>query len=168
VSGLLLFAKNADAHRDANAWFENGTVQKTYQALSAHDLVAPDPRLHTTYDLFEVPAEKSWALWSAPLVSGKRRSFVASHGKDSQTRARWETHPLGRLWHLEPLTGRSHQLRVHMAMAGFPIRGDALYGSQEPFSDGIALRAVQLNFSKIPEGSRHGLPQVLKKFISWR
>lgn len=168
VSGLILFAKTADAHRSANAWFESGTVQKTYQALSSDEPLVPDPRLHTTYDLLKAPAAKVSTLWSAPLVSGKRRSFAASHGKASQTRAEWESHPLGRLWQLEPLSGRSHQLRVHMAMACFPIRGDDLYGSKESFSDGIALRAVQLDFSKISETARLGLPAVIKRFISWR
>ena len=158
VSGLLLFAKDADAHRVANEAFEYGRIQKTYQALTTSHARAPDPRLHEGYDTLNVGAENETVLWSAPIVRGKRRSFVAAHGKESLTRARWTHHEQGRLWFLEPLTGRSHQLRVHLALAGFPIIGDALYGSTESVGDGIALHAWRLDFSAIPDVKRFGLP----------
>ncbi|MEO5668537.1 MAG: RNA pseudouridine synthase [Bdellovibrionota bacterium] len=162
VSGILIFAKNAEAHRDANMWFETGLIQKTYSALSSNERIVPDPRLHPNFLGLKDPAENSVESWSAPLVRGKRRSFVAPHGKESFTLASWKKSISGREWKLEPLTGRSHQLRVHMALAGFPIAGDVLYGATMPFSDGIALRAWKLSFAKIADAQRRGLPTELK------
>ena len=62
-------------------------------------------------------------------------------------------------WRLKPRTGRSHQLRYHLAHAGFPIWGDALYGSSHPIpaADAIALRAVRLTFLD-PNHASFGLP----------
>jgi len=165
VAGLLLFAKDATAHREANTWFEKGLVRKRYAALSSALRKEPDPRLHPGHALLLDPKENLEASWSAPLVSGKRRSFVAAHGKESLTKACWqrhEHHKDKRLWRLEPLTGRSHQLRVHMALAGFPIAGDVLYGSELNFEgDGIALQACELRLSAISNTSRRGLPESL-------
>jgi tRNA pseudouridine32 synthase/23S rRNA pseudouridine746 synthase len=169
VSGLLIFAKSADAHRDANAAFEKGLIQKTYHALSAREACDPDPRLYQDQARLVAPAQENLeALWSTKLVSGKRRSFAASHGKDSLTRASWKNYSgSSRLWTLHPLTGRSHQLRLHMALAGFPIHGDTLYGSQASHSgEGIALQAVKLDFSKLSENDRRGLPSFLEIQLS--
>jgi len=151
VSGLVLFAFNADAHRVANAWFEKHQVQKTYEALS----------------LGPVPSEfLQEQEWKCKLVRGKRRSFVADHGLESVTRAKsigavsaghW-------LWELQPLTGRSHQLRVEMFRHGFAIVGDELYGGAAWSKPGIALRAHKLNFKLIGEEMRMGLPEVLNVF----
>jgi tRNA pseudouridine32 synthase / 23S rRNA pseudouridine746 synthase len=165
VSGILIFALNADAHRDANAAFEKGLIQKTYNALSASESRDPDPRLHQDQARLVAPAhETAESMWSTLLVSGKRRSFAGSHGKESVTRASWQNHSRGtRLWTLHPLTGRSHQLRLHMALAGYPIHGDTLYGSEVPYTrDGIALQAVKLDFSKLSESVRRGLPLSLE------
>jgi tRNA pseudouridine32 synthase / 23S rRNA pseudouridine746 synthase len=169
VSGILLFAKTADAHRDANTAFEKGLIQKTYRALSASLPKDPDPRLHAGEPRLSPPLQEGEeSLWSARLVSGKRRSFAASHGKESLTRASWQTRSSDtRLWTLKPLTGRSHQLRVHMALAGFPIHGDSLYGSMSEYLvEGIALQAVKLDFSQLSEKERRGLPLSLELEVS--
>jgi tRNA pseudouridine32 synthase/23S rRNA pseudouridine746 synthase len=162
VSGLLLFAKTADAHRVGNDAFETSKVRKTYEALSSDEPVEPDARLHAGFETLTAPKEGEELLWSAPIVRGKRRSFVAVHGKEARTLASWSAVPDGRFWTLQPLTGRSHQLRVHMALAGFPIRGDALYASRDTFPEGIALRARRLDFSGVDEKKRLGLPENLE------
>ena len=162
VSGLLLFAKNADAHRDANNWFENGLVEKTYRARTGGRSQLPDSRLHVGFDRLHDPESPCDVLWSAPLFRGKRRSFVTAYGKESRTRASWIPQGDARLWTLNPLTGRSHQLRVHLALAGFPIDGDELYGSTRTFESGIALRAFKLSFEKLSEASRRGLPTAIE------
>ncbi len=169
VSGLLIFAKTADAHRNANTAFEKGLIQKTYHAVSAREACDPDPRLYQDQARLVAPSlENVESPWSTRLVSGKRRSFAAPHGKESLTRASWKIHSASsRLWTLHPLTGRSHQLRLHMALAGFPIHGDTLYGSQASHSgEGIALQAVKLDFSKLSENERRGLPTFLEIQLS--
>lgn len=126
VSGVLLFARSAEAHREANLAFQERRVRKVYEALSAG---AGEP-----------------ATWSWPLRQGKKRVYVSDQGKPCETRAT----PLrrderGQLWRLEPRTGRRHQLRVHAMTAGHPLHGDALYGSEVPWPGGVALRAVSLH-----------------------
>lgn len=148
VSGLLMFAKTKDAHRDTQKWFEESTVRKTYQAFSQPG----------------AGEYGEWAKWHSRIAKGKKRAFEAPHGKESATRARmlkgdadlW-------LWELQPLTGRSHQLRFEMAKHHFPILGDVLYGGAPvPEKDWIGLRAVELDFTVIPDAGRFGLPQTLR------
>lgn len=148
VSGLLMFAKTREAHRDGQRWFEESAVRKTYHALSAPG--AGD--------------YEQWAEWHSKLARGKKRAFEAAHGKPSLTRARmvagdseyWE-------WELMPMTGRPHQLRFEMAKHFFPIIGDVLYGGKPaPIENWIGLRAVALDFTVIPDAGRFGLPQVLR------
>jgi tRNA pseudouridine32 synthase/23S rRNA pseudouridine746 synthase len=135
VSGLVLFAKHPEAHRAVSAWFEGRDVHKHYQALTEPGAAA---------------APTAELTWRSRLLRGKKRAYESPHGKDAQTRARC----VGRrgewlLWQLEPLTGRPHQLRVHLVAHGFVIAGDTLYGATRPWSGpGIALRAVRLDLSR--------------------
>jgi len=139
VSGVVLFAKTADAHRIAQKWFENADVKKTYNAIAE-----------------KAGGSEDWAEWRSRLVRGKRRSFEAAHGSPALTRARL-IDPKLRLWELQPVTGRPHQLRVEMAKRISPIAGDELYGAQPAAQKGIALRAVSLDFSAITD--RLSLPE---------
>ena len=138
VSGLTLFALQPRAHALANGWFEKRLVVKTYQAITEGT----------------VPKGPFPMIWKNKLVRGKKRSFEAPHGQLATTEAflaRGSTTNTLK-WQLHPLTGKPHQLRVHLSMNGFPIWGDKLYGSQvENPSTGIALRSVQLNFKNCHE-----------------
>lgn len=163
VSGLVLFATNAETQRIANGWFEKRKVHKTYQALSESERSFS----HWPKDLpraeAEIP-ENTSQEWRCRLLRGKRRSYEHEKGDPSVTVAG----NLGlddrgrRKWRLSPLTGRSHQLRFEMSRHGFPILGDALYGSSVSWEAGIALRAVELDLSAIDPGERRGLPDVLR------
>ncbi len=148
VSGLVLFAKNADAHRASQGWFESGLVVKTYSAWSATTVAGA------------AAGAGEWLEWRSVLVRGKRRTFEAAHGKDSLTRARVVR--VGQIceWELQPMTGRPHQLRFEMAKHRAPILGDTLYGGHAWRGESeIALRAVLLDFSRIE--NRLGLPETL-------
>jgi tRNA pseudouridine32 synthase / 23S rRNA pseudouridine746 synthase len=161
VSGLVLFAKSAAAHRTAGAAFESRRVRKTYEALTEGADRAPP--LPASFD------------WESRLVRGKRRSFEAPHGAPARTHARalarvpsdgFLTPAAGAdvpdLLHvvLEPETGRPHQLRVHLARAGFPVVGDALYGALTRWRDagGIALRSVGLELLAAEDRAALGVP----------
>lgn len=145
VSGLVLFAKSAEAHKVFNGWFENGEIQKTYTAFSERG---------------GLPGE--WMDWKSMLVRGKRRTFEAPHGKEAHTRARVKgIDGKIRVWELMPLTGRAHQLRFEMAKHESPILGDILYGgSVWRETNEIALRAVKLDLSAV-SGERFDLPETL-------
>lgn len=152
VSGLLLFALDANAHRVGNRWFENHTIQKTYEAWS-----------HPVPAAFEPGVQD----WRCKLVRGKKRAFEADYGKESITTAQAIAYinfnDLRCLrWQLLPRTGRSHQLRYELARHGSAILGDDLYGSQQHFfAQSIALRAVKLDFSSCAEAHDLGLPSTI-------
>lgn len=150
VSGLLLFAFTAEAHRAANKWFEAHSVVKTYEALSIPVLTDMTGSRATTQ------------TWKCKLMRGKKRAYEADFGKDSLTRALHVGHtPLGRsVWHLQPLSGRSHQLRYEMARHGFPVDRDQLYGSDKAPQPGkgIDLRSFRLDFNNCDGRERFDLP----------
>lgn len=153
VSGLLLFALNANAHRLANRWFENHDIRKTYEAWS-----------HPVAGVVANMQEE----WRCLLVRGKKRAFEADYGKEAITLAQatgriiYNEHDCQR-WELMPLTGRSHQLRYELAKHASPIIGDQLYGSKCAFiADGIALRAIRLDFRSCSEADALGLPPIIE------
>lgn len=146
VSGLLLFAKDADAHRLLCAGFEHQQVRKTYLAWSSGPL--PDQhRVRVT------------ERWQSLLLRGKKRAYVHRAGKEAVTMATplaVEGHRI--LWQLCPKTGRPHQLRVELFLHGCPILGDSLYGSTLPWPSGVALRAFELNLTDLEGRQELSLP----------
>ncbi len=147
VSGLVLFAKSAEAHRLGQKWFEHGEIIKTYRA-------------RTIAGVASLPTD--WVEWRSKLLRGKRRAYVSPTGKVSVTRARvTEKHTDFLVWELQPLTGRPHQLRVELALHHAPILGDELYGGPPGEPNRIELTAVALNLEKINAADRLGLPPVL-------
>jgi tRNA pseudouridine32 synthase/23S rRNA pseudouridine746 synthase len=106
-----------------------------------------------------------WQDWKSNLVRGKKRSFIADHGKPSVTRAKSAGAAVGEFlkWELQAVTGRPHQLRFEMSRRGFPILGDTLYGGAATNQKNwLALRAVELNLNKLDEKERLGLPPVCR------
>lgn len=179
VSGLLLFAKNPRAQGLLNKVFEAHKVQKIYRALSfTTPKEVPEPLKIPKQEFFshrEIsdPLCKSYE-WSCLLSEGKRRSFPAAYGRESQSRARLirnlqasecqeliEPIQEAWLWELEPVSGRRHQLRLHMCLSEHPIIGDVLYGGQAWKQEGIALCAKELVFESSPELDSIAMPQRL-------
>ena len=112
--GVVIFAKNAWAHWLLMEELERGEIEKVYEALTRGCPEAEE-------GLIDLPIGKR------PAPSLLR--CVSPGGKPAQTRYRvLERGEIGRL-ELRPLTGRTHQLRVHCAHEGFPILGDPQYGA---------------------------------------
>jgi tRNA pseudouridine32 synthase/23S rRNA pseudouridine746 synthase len=166
VSGLVMYAKTADAHRKANAWFEHKQVSKTYRALTtAQDFSHIPANVKNSREKFNVSVGQKFE-WKSRILRGKRRAFESPEGKDSLTLSEYlGTNAQGYLqWDLQPVTGRSHQLRFDLSRHGFPIVGDALYGSKIKYDgeNSIALRAYQIDFSKAPGAQELQLPHMIQ------
>jgi tRNA pseudouridine32 synthase/23S rRNA pseudouridine746 synthase len=116
TSGVMLFGRGAAAQRALSIAFAERCVAKRYEAV-VHGLVSD------TDGEIDLPLITDWP-------NRPRQKIDHDHGKPSLTRwcvlSRDEAADTTRL-RLEPLTGRSHQLRVHLAAIGHAIVGDTLY-----------------------------------------
>lgn len=113
TSGLVLLARDADTHRELVRSLSTHRVRKTYLAL-----VWGRPR----------PRTGEWAWPLAPNREDRRRMRVDPAGRHALTSYEvLASVPHVSLLALTPHTGRTHQLRVHLAHAGHPIVGDDLY-----------------------------------------
>jgi 23S rRNA pseudouridine1911/1915/1917 synthase len=133
TSGLMVVAKNNKTHALLAAQFENRTVQKSYVALVEGDVQFDE------------------GVIDAPLgpdpYHRQKRSVLAFGTKSAQTFYRVLKRLKGAsLVLLMPKTGRTHQLRVHMAHLGHPILGDDKYGKRQLFPR-LALHAKTLSFA---------------------
>lgn len=127
TSGVVVFATDAKAHRALSMAFERGQVRKRYHAL--------------------VQGRLAQALTvDAPIASGRKGKMRVARpgeeGKAASTRFRaLELFADATLVEAEPKTGRTHQLRVHLAHAGHPLLVDPLYGAPGPWHLGAATLA---------------------------
>ena len=115
TSGLMVFARGAEVQRLLSKMFHEREVEKRYVAVVAG-------KLETESGEVDLPIAADWP--NRPM-----RIIDTEIGKPSLTRYRlMGVEVSSTRVELEPVTGRTHQLRVHMAAIGHPILGDALYG----------------------------------------
>ncbi len=136
TTGVVLVAKSLEAERTLRSAFEAGTVQKTYLALVEGEHHLPDGET----EIIDLP------IGADERKSGRMR-VDRQHGKPSQTRIRVEQRFKGyTLLACEPLTGRTHQIRVHMREIGFPLAVDNFYGRR----NALALSDIKRGYRKKP------------------
>lgn len=112
TSGVMLFPKNRAAAAMLSDQLKEGRVGKVYLALVSG-----------------VPAEDEWLVDEPIAKVGTARYGVARPGKEARTRFRVRARGDGAaLVEAHPLTGRTHQIRVHLEFSGLPIVGDTTYG----------------------------------------
>lgn len=126
--GIVLLTKNAHVHALMNELHNQGQIRKYYHALVVGG-----------------PAENSGVI-NAPIARKPLPSLlreVRVDGKESLTEFQVleRTEKLCKL-RLRPVTGRTHQLRVHCAYMGYPIVGDPQYGTEECMQFGLASQAL--------------------------
>lgn len=136
TSGLLVLARGAEMHRQLSGLFQARQVSKRYVAVV-------DGSVADASGAIDLPLICDWPNRPRQMVSfemGKRsltkfRVLSRSPANDSTC------------VELEPITGRTHQLRVHMAAIGHPILGDALYGGPAASkAERLLLHAMDLAF----------------------
>jgi len=141
TSGLMVMARGAAAQRELSKAFAAREVKKRYIAVVAGRLEAPPQG----WGIIDLPIVVDWP--NRPL-----RMVDHTHGKPSLTRWRVLGHGeagSGTRVELEPITGRSHQLRVHLRELGHPILGDALYAppAVQALAGRLLLHAWSLSFA---------------------
>ncbi|MFT5049609.1 MAG: 23S rRNA pseudouridine1911/1915/1917 synthase [Chlamydiales bacterium] len=161
TTGVMLVAKDIETERRLRRAFEEGTILKTYLALVEGEHPA---------------ADGEWETIEHPIAPDARKSgrmCVRSGGKPSVTdvsvEARFRGYTLVRC---RPRTGRTHQIRVHLAEEGFPLAVDPQYGrcdeillseikrgyrpkvgaSERPLIDRLTLHAAAIEFPGAPDG----------------
>ena len=141
TSGLVLMARHIDMQRRLSHAFAERQVHKRYQAV-VQGLLGP--------------AEQTWSEINLPIAADWERRPLRvidpAVGKPSLTRWRLRAQdPVAGTTHveLEPVTGRTHQLRVHLAAIGHPILGDALYAdaATQAQAPRLLLHASHLAFT---------------------
>jgi tRNA pseudouridine32 synthase/23S rRNA pseudouridine746 synthase len=145
TSGLMVMARGIAAQRVLNERFATRRVHKRYVAVAHGDCRAKETDTQQEWQTIDLPIIVDWP--NRPL-----RKIDFETGKPSSTRWRCVTYDANRnasRLELEPLTGRSHQLRVHLQAIGHPILGDALYAPPDvaAASPRLLLHATELAFA---------------------
>jgi 23S rRNA pseudouridine1911/1915/1917 synthase len=159
TSGLIVVAKNERAHRWLQEQFKSRQVEKIYLALVDGKPPTPSGRV-------EAPIGRSAThrKLMAVVPPGKGREAVSEYRT-------LESFPQHTLLEIHPLTGRTHQIRVHLASLGTPIVGDFKYGGNESRGKGAVADKLHLHARTIdiahPDGGRlrvvAPLPEHMKK-----
>jgi tRNA pseudouridine32 synthase/23S rRNA pseudouridine746 synthase len=143
TSGLMVFARTLPALRNLHAQFREGKVDKAYEAIVVGKLEQTSSE-QTSFSI-DLPLGADWPnrpKQKVDLEGGKpsttRVEILSFDSMTNTSRAR-----------LIPVTGRTHQLRVHMQAIGHAIAGDALYGSQAipDVACRLMLHACELAFT---------------------
>ena len=155
TSGVMLFAKSQGALETLSELFEDRRMEKTYLAVVA-----------------AVPREEEWTctlpLGQDPKRFGRMRVDRSEEGKECETHFRvLQKKEKFTLVEAKPLTGRTHQIRVHLAESGCPIMCDELYGKVEK-GYRLGLRAMKLAykdpFTRRPVEIRAPVERFLREF----
>lgn len=139
TTGSLILARTPEVRAQFEKLFVEGLIQKTYWAV-----VDGAP-------ITEVGVQQQPLIRKEPLA-GKQRWGAALPGEGLAAETRWHCLHRGAncaLLECSPITGRTHQIRIHLALMGHPILGDHLYASRfrcTPVPERVMLHAVSLSF----------------------
>ena len=139
TSGVLVCAKNQTSLKALQAQFHDRSVEKVYSGLIAPRTGLPDK------GLIDKPIGRDMKNPKKFKVSRRGREAQTLFAIKSKSRKAW-------LLEIQPLTGRTHQIRLHLASLGMPLLGDPLYGG-EP-APRLMLHARQISFDHPRTGRR--------------
>lgn len=140
TSGVILVARNVRALEALSKQFRDRTIRKTYLAL-VHGVVKEGGRI-------DLPIGRHPTERKRMSVTGKPARAAISDYRPIEDLGEFT------LVEVKPLTGRTHQIRVHLSAKGFPIIGDKVYGGKrKPVFERQALHAFAIEFDR-PSGGR--------------
>jgi 23S rRNA pseudouridine1911/1915/1917 synthase len=159
TSGLIVLAKNERAHRWLQDQFKSRKVEKTYLALVDGHPPTPAGRV-------EAPIGRD------PAHRRKMAIVPPAKGREAISEYRTlESFPNHTLLEVHPLTGRTHQIRLHCAFLGCPVAGDVIYGPKHSTLDlnRHFLHAYRLKITlpgeKQPHSFEAALPEELTRVL---
>lgn len=141
TSGIMLVALSKEIVKTLNQQFSNRQVSKTYEALLHGDVMPSEGVIDYPIAKGEFPKQKICNLSGKPAQS----AFEVLERLNGYTRVRFK-----------PLTGRTHQLRIHSLVFGHPILGCDLYANEHsrPLAKRLMLHASSLSFNHPITGQR--------------
>ena len=135
TSGVMLVAKNTAAHANLTEQFKSRSVSKTYLVLVKDTLTPREGAI-------EAPIGRD------PSRRERMAVVAESRGREARTQYRVREYLDGyTLLEVKPETGRTHQIRVHLAAIGFPVVGDKVYGVKSPNVPRQFVHAYRLGFN---------------------
>lgn len=145
TSGVMVMAKEEESLEIIQKQFKNRNIQKEYVALIKGGIKPQS-------GIIDIPIERNPAQ--------REKMSISKNGKEAVTEYETlDTYKGYTLLRLSPKTGRTHQLRVHLAALGYPIVGDRKYGTSKDDINRIFLHARKLTF-------RHPKTEKLQNFIA--
>jgi 23S rRNA pseudouridine1911/1915/1917 synthase len=140
TSGVMLVAKNSRAQADLAQQFKSHSVTKAY-------LVLVKGKLEPENGVIEADIGRD--------PRNRKRMAVVAEGREARTEYRVIKY-IGdyTLLEVRPETGRTHQIRVHLAAIGYPVVGDKVYGFKSPFLSRQFMHASRLGF-KLPSTGKY-------------
>lgn len=161
TSGVLVVAKSDAAHHGLAAQFEKHTAERAYQAIVYGHPDAADPRLRGLRGISFEPGNvmKITTQLARHRTDRQKQAVFFEGGRHAVTRARvvdtFGTPPVVTLMECRLETGRTHQIRVHMAHAGHGLIGDATYGGKRKLPKTALSDVAQAALAAFPRQALH-------------
>jgi len=156
TSGLILFTLKKEANKPVSEMFKNKKIEKTYIAVVNGIL---KKKKEIDFPIGRIPASQPAKWWTNMPNSKEAKTIV----KPLKTGKKYS------LIEAMPLTGRTHQIRVHLASIGHPILGDRFYNAEEKENFSLMLHCKRLRFNHPITGKKitveTDLPERFQKIL---
>ncbi len=169
TSGILVVARNQKAFEYLKNLFQNHQVKKTYLALVCGWLKEKEGLIDKPIGILSGSVRRTTHIKNANMIKEAKTRYKVRKELELKDPSASSGQANFSLLELEPLTGRTHQIRVHLNSIGHPVVGDKLYGRKNPLNlSRQFLHADSIEFT-LPNGSQLkvgvDLPEELERVI---